>query len=246
MSGRLSFEEYLSFISADADRLSAVTAVALGNRVPACPDWTARDLVEHVGGVYEFFRLQVEAADVDEAHEIDQVLVPEATDPGEWLEQQATDLLATMESAGAEAPCWNWSGADCNVAWVARRMALETAVHRYDGEMAAGDPRPLDVALSVDGIDERIYVHLATDVPDVRTAALGGSICLVCTDAEAAWVVEVGGGSMRARDKQGPASACLRGTASDLFLFSWNRLAPSALDLTGDPAVARAWASLPV
>jgi uncharacterized protein (TIGR03083 family) len=246
VSERLGFDEYLSVVSEGAARLAGVTATSLENRVPGCPDWTARDLVEHLGGVYEFFRLQVEAAVPDDVLEIDNDLIPVGSDAGEWLEQQAVDLLDAMESAGAESPCWNWSGIDLNVSWVARRMALETAVHCFDGEMCAGDPRPIAQVVALDGIDERIFVHLATDVREVRTATLGGSICLVCTDAEAAWVVEVGGGTLRARDRQGPASACVRGTASDLFLFTWNRLAATALDLTGDAAVAEAWAGLPV
>ena len=41
--------------------------------------------------------------------------------------------------------------------------------------------------LAIDGIDERIAIHLATDVPEVPDATLGGVLCLACLDDPAAW-----------------------------------------------------------
>lgn len=125
-------------------------------------------------------------------------------------------------------------------------MALETAVHCYDGEVTAGDPKPVATALAIDGLDERINVHLATDVPEEPGAALGGSLCLACSDADCAFVVEVGHGRLHVHEGAGPASAFVRGPASDIFLFSWNRVPLECLDVTGDRDVAAAWASLPV
>jgi uncharacterized protein (TIGR03083 family) len=240
-----SFEQHVETVSVEAERLGIVTIDALDRVVPSCPEWTGRELIDHLWHVQSFWLAQVLVADLSEAVEIGDRSLPTEGEPAEWLEQAAAELVDAMRSVGPEAPCWNWSGEDLTVGWVARRMALETAVHRYDGELAAESPTPIDTHLSADGIDEFLMVHLRTDLPAEPTATLGGTLCLACSDIEQAWTVEVGGGHLRVRNDRGPASACLRGTASDLFLFVWNRVSLDALELTGDRSVAAAWASLP-
>ncbi len=49
---------------------------------------------------------------------------------------------------------WTWTGANQNVEWVRRRMAQETAVHRWDAAHAVGQPDDLDALVASDGIDE--------------------------------------------------------------------------------------------
>jgi hypothetical protein len=125
-------------------------------------------------------------------------------------------------------------------------MALESAVHRYDVELSIGAPSPIEIELAVDGIDEWISVHLATDVPEAPEANLGGVLCLACTDEAAAWTVEITGGKLRWREGRGPADAVIVGTASDLYLYCWNRQPLDALELTGRRDVALAWTSLAI
>ena len=100
--------------------------------------------------------------------------------------------------------------------------------------------------LAVDGIDEWISVHLATDVPEAPDATLGGVLCLACADDAAAWTVEISGGKLRWREGRGPAEAVLVGAASDLYLYCWNRRPLEVLELTGSRDVALAWTSLPI
>jgi len=244
-SSPLSFERYLDEISAESRRLAAVGAETLQQGVPSCPEWTGRDLLEHVWHVYRFWQAQVLAANAAAPLELGDRSPPEEAAPAEALELAAEELVDALRSAGPKAPCWNWSGRDTTARWLARRMALESAVHRYDGELTAGEATPIEAGLSADGIAEFLTVHLRTDLPEVPTATLGGSLCLACTDVEDAWTVEVGGGRLRIRNDRGPASACLRGAASDLFLFVWNRVGIDALELTGNRSVAAAWESLP-
>ena len=247
MTERLGFDEHLAAIETEASRLGAVAAGALDHRVPTCPEWSGRDLVEHVASTFTFWTHQLAAADPSERHDPPPYDGGStAPDPVEWLDASSSILLESLAQLGPDQPSWNWSGANFTSGWVARRMALEVAVHRYDGERAAGEASPVATELAVDGIDERLEVHLRADVPEFPSASLGGPLCLACSDADAAWVVEVGSGKLRVRCGTGPARAVLKGPASALFLFSWNRLGPDSLELTGDASVGRAWATLPV
>lgn len=240
----LSFEDYIGAIEQESARLGVIVADVLDRSVPSCPEWTGRDLVDHVGAVFTFWTHQLTVGDPSSPHEPDRE-VPEGVDILEWLDEATGTLVTTLSDLGPDEPCWNWSAGELESGWVARRMALETAVHRYDGELTADEPTEIDARLAIDGIDERIEVHLRADVPDVPSATLGGSLCLSCADADAAWVVEVGGGRVKSRFGAGPASAVVRGDASELFLFTWNRVPLMALDLTGSRAVAEAWSRLP-
>jgi hypothetical protein len=125
-------------------------------------------------------------------------------------------------------------------------MALESAVHRYDAELAIEAPTPIDRALAIDGVEEWISVHLTTDVPEAPQANLGGVLCLACADDPAAWTVEITSGRLRWREGRGPADAVLVGAASDLYLYCWNRRSLDSLELTGSREVALAWTSLPI
>lgn len=244
-TGRLDFEQYLEIVPTEAARLATVTASVLDTSVPTCPEWTALELVGHLRRVYRFWHRQVISADPRDRVDPGDRSLPLEAEPGNALEQAGAELVEAMGAAGPEAPCWNWSGADPTVAWLARRMALETVVHRYDGELCAGTPGRIDSELAADGIDEFLLVHLAADIGEVPTASLGGTLCLACSDTGDAWTVEIAMGRLRVREGRGPASACLLGPASDLLLFVWNRLGADALELTGDRAVATAWAGLP-
>jgi len=242
-----SFEERVAAIDREAGRLVTVISDVLDEPVPTCPGWTGRDLAGHVAAVFGFWAHQLTAGDPAERHEPPRYDGDADTgaEAVEWLDAAAAGLVESLNELGPDEPCWNWSGADLESAWVARRMALEIAVHRYDGELVAGDPTEIERALAVDGIDEKIGVHLESDVPDYRSVSLGGPICLCCSDAEAAWVVEVGNRKLRHRHGAGPAAAVVRGTASDVFLFTWNRVGLDRLELTGDRSVAEAWSLLP-
>lgn len=240
------FEEFCSAIEAESARLGLVLLDALDEPVPTCPGWTGRDLADHMAGVLSFWAHQLATGDAAARHDPPENGPEGGDDPLEWLDAATAVLVETLAELGPDEPCWNWSARDHHSSWVARRMALELAVHRYDGERAAGCPTPIPAPLAVDGIDERLEIHLRTDLPEVPTATLGGSLCLVCLDVDAAFHVEVHGGRLTCRHHAGPASAVLRGPASELFLFTWNRIGSGDLELTGSPAVVEAWASLPV
>ncbi|MGA2531079.1 MAG: maleylpyruvate isomerase family mycothiol-dependent enzyme [Acidimicrobiales bacterium] len=245
-SHRLDFEAHRAALGRECDLLVSMSAEDPGLAVPTCPEWALSDLFAHLSEVFSFWRTQLEAASLDAPADPATKSDVDLAELSERFEGACEALQAALAARDAEAPCWNWSGNELTVGWVARRMALESAVHRYDVELSIGAPSPITTELAVDGIDEWISVHLATDVPEAPDADLGGVLCLACTDDAAAWTVETAGGKLRWREGRGPADAVIVGTASDLYLYCWNRRPLDVLELTGSRDVALAWTSLAI
>lgn len=244
-SHRLDYEIHREALRRETETLLASTDGDLELPVPSCPEWRLEDLIVHLGEVYRFFRTQLEAASPEAPSQVAGGGAPGRGELLGWFEEEGAGLRDALAERDPAEPCWNWSGAELNAGWVARRMALETAVHRYDAELTVDAPTPIERELAIDGIEEWITVHLATDVPEAADDAnLSGVLCLACSDDTAAWTVEVAGGRLRWREGRGPADAVLVGPASGLYLYCWNRAPLESLALTGRAEVARAWTSL--
>ena len=287
----LSFETYLDAVSEDVERIVSAAPALLERSVPSCPEWTGSSLLVHLAWLYEVMHAQVRAGDAgaftpavaaDGANgEVvggpdPKVLIREPdSDPVghlDALEERWHELLLVLHEVGPTAPCWNFSGADLDTSWAARRMAHETSLHRVDLELTGGRAGSVERELAVDGIAEVLEVVLPRAFVRAReagvvlgdqqapgdrqspvdrhpagvgTAALGGSLCLVASDVDTAFMIEVQAGRLRWRAGRGPADAVVVAPASDLLLLCWNRIAPERLAVTGDAAVARAWANLP-
>lgn len=239
----LAFRAYLDAIGEEVARSLDIARLIPEADVPSCPGWDVRALTEHLIGVYGYWISQLVAADTTGS-----VVAPtllHTADPVSALEDEATVLLETLETSGESAPCWNWSDRDYTSLWVARRMGMESAIHRVDFELASGRSQPVPRDLAVDGLFEKFEVHLRLDIFANPTATLGGSVCLICSDAEHAWIVGIERGQLRLRYGRGPADVALVGSASDLFQFVWNRKGLAAFDVTGNREVAAAWRLLP-
>ena len=243
-SNRLDFESHLAALERECDRIVAAGGDDFALPVPTCPAWRLSDLLGHLGEVFNFWGTQLQAASPEGPVEPSSGGRPAGADIMDWFEAASAELQANLAGRDREQPCWNWSGQDFTADWVCRRVALEAAVHRYDVELAVGAPSVIEGDLAVDGIDEWIGVHLAVDVPEFPEVSLGGVLCLACADHAAAWTVEVTSGRLRWREGRGPADAVLVGSASDLYLYCWNRRPLEVLALTGNRQVALAWSSL--
>ncbi|HUY06683.1 MAG TPA: maleylpyruvate isomerase family mycothiol-dependent enzyme [Acidimicrobiales bacterium] len=239
----LSYSRYLESLGQEGALFSEASRQSPLASITTCPGWQTRDLVQHLAGVYRFWSIQLLAGD-----ETMQTTVPTFMAHGDVnmeFDQIEFELTRQLSSASEDAPCWNWSGGDYTSGWVARRMALETAIHRIDAQLAGGDATPIDSDLSLDGIDERLEVHLRLDLRENPTVSLGGTICLICSDADSAWTISAERGRLRVRDGRGPASVALVGSASSLFQFVWNRADLNCFQVTGDRSVAVNWTRLP-
>jgi uncharacterized protein (TIGR03083 family) len=154
--------EYLAALGREGRVLGdAAERAGLAAPVPSCPDWTVADLLWHVGEVHHFWGGVVErrASDSSESPETERPADAELLD---WYGESLAWLQGVLAAADPATPVWTWASQK-NVAFVQRRMAQETAVHRVDAEQAAGAPAPIDPALAVDGVDEFLQFPLRVE-----------------------------------------------------------------------------------
>jgi uncharacterized protein (TIGR03083 family) len=214
---------------------AAVSAVPMGAPVPSCPGWTVEDLLFHLGWTHGFWA-EIAARRLLSPNEVEEPPRPPTGELLAWSRDRTAHLQAALAEADPETTVWTWARAQ-DVAFIVRRMAHETCVHRWDAERAAGEARPIEPELASDGVDEFLNVMLLE--PRFSSAPIDGSVHLHATDTPGGWLVrEQDDGTLVVTAEHAKGDAALRGPASDLLLALWGRVATDALDVIGDRAVA--------
>ncbi|MCA1841688.1 MAG: maleylpyruvate isomerase N-terminal domain-containing protein [Actinobacteria bacterium] len=237
--------EYLDAVRTNAGLLiDAVKQAGLEARVPTCPDWTVADLARHQGRVYHWVATIVgekAQAYVDRKQLAEQA---ERAEPLTWLEGGAGKILELFAQTDPETPVWNWidGGAGPARFWF-RRMAHETVIHRVDGESAtAGRINRVDPPeLASDGIDEFLQFLPIKAAGGERFGSVQGSYHFHTTDVSGEWMVVFDGDGVTIRREHAKADIAIRGAASDLELFLYNRGGRDGLEIFGDEAGVAAW-----
>jgi uncharacterized protein (TIGR03083 family) len=232
--------DYLDALRRDGDALLHAAGTDPGADVPTCPGWSTTDLVAHVGRIYRYVARQARSQEQEPG---DETPVAAGDEFGATADALA-ELLVVLTEVDPDAPAWNWDRDAPNVAgfW-RRRMALETAVHRWDAQDATGTPAGFAADLACDGVDEVLRGFL----PRRRGRSkeeLTGTVHLHATDAPpgspAEWTLDLGPrGAVAIRPVHEKADAAMRGPASDLFLAVWGRPA-KALERFGDASLLAA------
>lgn len=226
---------YLELLAADGAALRAAAAGAdLSAPVPSCPGWTVRDAVEHVAEVYEHKLACIAAAGTK----------PDPwpptwpdRDPLEWFDDALGRLVHVLRTTDPEAPSWTWFPDDQTAGFWVRRMALETAVHRADVELAGGPASPVDDELAVDGIDEVLELMLAGDWTGDEEPTLTGTA--VVATAGRSWTVAMASERVDVTDGAvADAEATVTAEPSPLLLWIYGRQPDDVVRVTGDPAAA--------
>ena len=121
----------------------------------------------------------------------------------------------------------------------ARRQANETAVHRCDAESARGPVRPLTTADAVDALDEWLALAVRqAHAPDGE----GRILRLVPADAGGVTWSVILGERVEVTSDRGQGHCEIRGSASDLYLWSMNRRGTEDMAVSGDPSLLQVWA----
>jgi uncharacterized protein (TIGR03083 family) len=228
--------EHLRHLRADATAFAAAARAEPDAPVAACPGWDRRTLARHLCVPYGWVSAQLEAGPEEKRGFRDAPRPGEGDDVVEFYETAAARVLDALGAVDM-ASTWPTFLGPRPAAWFARRMAQETAVHRYD---AAGGP--VDADLAVDGIDELVD-DLAAGLTAERFGGVGSTLHLHATDHEQGeWLVSIGPESLRAERVHGKGDAAVRGGAGDLYLFAWNRVPlDDRFEVHGDRAAAERW-----
>ena len=220
---------------------AAAQAGGLDTPVDSCPGWLMADLVWHITEANYFWASIVEQR---ATHVRDVVPFERAADDDLFAvcDVQSARLIDVLTRTDPTTVVWTWA-ADHDVAFVLRRIAHETAMHRWDADAAAGRTTPIEPELASDGIDE-FLMHFVDDIAE-GAALVGGSVHIHCTDVDGEWTIRPrSAGDLGAPDgfdvtrEHAKGDCALRGSASDLLLTLWRRPLPDAIDVIGATDVA--------
>lgn len=240
----MEFSDYLDSVRDNARQfVEAARQAGVDAAVPTCPEWTVADLARHQGRV---FRWMSEIIETKAQEYVDRRPIEEQAqraDPLAWVETGAEHALGVLGNADPDTPVWNWfdRGPAPALFWY-RRLAHETVIHRVDAEAAAGRAaasRVEPAELASDGIDE--YLHFLPGRGADKPGPLSGSYHFHTTDVPGEWVVVFDSDGVAIRREHAKADVAVRGPASDLELFLYNRRGPEGLEVFGDPAAVAAW-----
>ncbi len=216
---RLTRSQYFEHWNGDLDLITSVVHNHGHLRVPTCPQWSVLELVEHLAGVYQHKIWVLELGKMPPSSWSDEALVERrkndpVTELRHWAEALQTELLARNDHDEAS----TFMRSDRTVGFWWRRMALETAVHRTDAELAVGLRTPVASELAVDGIDEMLWFAPA---PWQQGSKEGWSGQHVVVDAgETAWTAVLDQGTLSTFF--GDDGSTTRVTGSPDSLLQWS------------------------
>ncbi len=238
-------EALLETLHAEGAALLEIVPGRLDQPVPHCPGWDVAALLAHTSGIYRWVTAVVDTGERQP--------VGDDAPAGDVIDGYAGSLAAleaTLAATDPDRPVWNFGASkDLTARWWFRRQALETAVHRWDATVAtSGEPDPaswLEADLAVDGIDE----YLADFLPRLLRRpvdGIAGTLHLHCTDTDGEWLIDLSAERPTPERTHAKADTALRGPASSLLLWLWNRTDVDAgrLDVFGGEQVVDAWPSI--
>jgi uncharacterized protein (TIGR03083 family) len=211
-------------------------------QVPSCPEWTVAALVEHLTVLLRWVRENVARGVITKPEDrVTPVPRPDWPDALDGLRRELTGTIETLDALEPEFPAWTWPAQPKKAGFWHRRMAHEVSVHRWDAELAAGRPTPIETKLAADGVIE----VLDTWLPAGRgkcPADRAGMVALSAGDLEQTWHVRLrkGGGvalldtDTILDDDDLHERAIAQGSASDLQLALWGRVGFDVLTLSGE------------
>ena len=227
---------------ADAARAAGPDAAT-----PATPEWGMAKLVKHAGTTHRWVMAVAGTREFANPGDLDLGLPDDLAAYPDWFEAGAAQLVGTLRALDPMADMWSW-GVDQHARFWSRRMAHETAIHRWDAQSAVTVQDPLDVELAVDGIDERLE-NLTPSMnfnPEGAGAltGTGESVHLHATDAEGEWLARFTPDGFEFSREHAKGDVAVRGEANDLLLYLLGRRELSGLEVFGDASVLTAHEAL--
>jgi uncharacterized protein (TIGR03083 family) len=219
-------------------------AAPLESRVPSCPDWSVKDLAQHLGVIHRWaehlVRSGATAYESSDSMNLDQGPVGP-----DWIRDGGARLVTTLRASDPDHAMWAW-GLDQHARFWSRRQLHETLIHRMDLELAMGLSPETETRIAIDAIDE-FLVNLKSAEgfsPKVRGLRGTGEVLHVgITNADADWSIKFWpDGFHLSHDTETP-TASLRGPATDVLLLLYRRssLASSPVSVAGSQDLIDFW-----
>jgi uncharacterized protein (TIGR03083 family) len=232
---------YLHLLELDYARMRETATRDLAAPVPSCPKWTTADLLKHVGDTF------LHKVETMRRGTWPKPWPPEPDPKGleAYLGRAMAELRSELTSRKPEEQALTWYDPDQTVGFWARRMALETVVHRVDAELAASERiMPIPTDLAVDGIDEILVTFLAfasrqwpEDFGDALASADGRAVSIVA--GASSWLVRLAASGVEVARDDSPGEASISGAPQDVLLWLWRRTDNAALTIDGDPELVK-------
>jgi uncharacterized protein (TIGR03083 family) len=237
---RLTDERYLECLDADHAAMLAA-AVDLAADVPGCPGWTVRDLLSHVIGVYRHKVVAIDTGEQPAPRDFgDWGSLEPDEDPREALATVYAELRERLTARDSLTPTWAWWPSEQTLGFWIRRMAQETAVHRWDAETAVhglDGAAPIDDDLAADGVDE-LLGWLRWPWDEVPQDDATGQTVLVST-ADHSWTVALDRTAVGVEGGGTDGAAFMAGDPSGLLLHVWGRVGDHGVATLGDTEALR-------
>ena len=241
---------YRAAIDVEGTALTRLAETGWKEPVPTCPGFDVATLVAHTGATHRWA-----AANLTAGERVRFSQLEPAPDGQEarlaWFGEGLSGLLAAADSVDPEAEVWTFApSGERRSAWWLRRMAGETSVHRWDAGAAVAaaggpPPGPVEAQVAAAGIDE-YFADFIPRLPAETFADWSGTLHLHATDADGEWLIDLAAITQPARREHAKADTALRGPASDLLLWLWNREAAAALEVFGDPSPVERWRQITI
>ncbi|NUT98319.1 MAG: maleylpyruvate isomerase family mycothiol-dependent enzyme [Saccharothrix sp.] len=233
-------ERYCAEIVTQTDLLrSHVTGADPRTRVPTCPDWNLGQLLRHVGWGHRWIEQSIRtgAPAPNRAGDLDAHTDEDAAHLDGWLAEGAAAFAEALRHNGPEQPVHVGIPVTAPLFW-ARRLTLETAVHRADAAGAVGAEYVLAPDLAADAVDER--VQIAEHGAALTMLGPGRSLLFDATDTDAAWFVDLTGEAPAWRHGRADAAVTVRGPVTELVLSLYQRPVRE-VEVTGDTPLFDEW-----
>ncbi|MEV4275017.1 maleylpyruvate isomerase family mycothiol-dependent enzyme [Actinoplanes xinjiangensis] len=214
--------------------------------VPACPEWTVRDLVTHVGTGHRYAAGVIgQAATGPVPYRLHEAPADQAAWAG-WLADGARLLIGAVEDRGFDGRAWTFQPAHQSAGFWLRRMVHDEIIHRFDLE-PDGD---LAADLAADGIADLLLVFTAVAGPGSPNPLLrqltgtGETLLFRATDTTGHWHVTLGPDGPAWQAAEAPADVVCAAPVLELLLILNRRRAPGADAVHGDRALLDRWLDL--
>jgi uncharacterized protein (TIGR03083 family) len=226
---------YMDSLQRDCAEMAEAAAGNLDARVPACPDWNVRQLLQHTGEVL-YFWTTIADRQLENPREVENIDVPDdETELLPWFHQIADHAVKVLSTSDPGAHVYTWAPHK-DVGFIQRRMAQELAVHGWDARSSVGDaPRPIDPLIATDGINE-FFDTFWHGYDSRKGPERSGTVHLHQTDGDGEWFVRYDKTGLEFNHEHAKGDAAVQATASDLLLMLWRRVPTDsdALEVFGD------------